>query len=92
MGIHGPYRACHDFRTGCVRFLGAPPGSAAVRADWERLAGYLYEDWQAVPGIGAVRAEALVAFFHHPEVQRMAAQLNQAGWLVFNLSTVPLNH
>ncbi|MDQ7735307.1 NAD-dependent DNA ligase LigB [Halomonas sp. SpR1] len=59
--------------------LGAPPGSEAVRGDWNDLAGYQREQWQAVPGVGPVRAEALVAFFSHPEVQRMAAQLNQAG-------------
>lgn len=59
--------------------LGAPPGSESVRGDWYELAGYQREQWQAVPGVGPVRAEALVAFFTHPEMQRMAAQLNQAG-------------
>ncbi|EHJ94194.1 NAD-dependent DNA ligase LigB [Vreelandella boliviensis] len=59
--------------------LGAPPGSDAARGDWNDLAGYQREQWQAVPGVGPVRADALVAFFSHPEMQRMAAQLNQAG-------------
>lgn len=59
--------------------LGAPPGSEAVRGEWYELASYQREQWQAVPGVGPVRADALVAFFSHPEIQRMAAQLNQAG-------------
>tara|TARA_R110002072_G_scaffold1624_4_gene13814 strand:- start:139 stop:1185 length:1047 start_codon:yes stop_codon:yes gene_type:complete len=59
--------------------LGAPPGSESVRGDWDELAGYQREEWQAVPGVGRVRADALVAFFSHPDVQRMARQLQQAG-------------
>ena len=59
--------------------LGAPPGSESVRGDWETFAGYQREQWQAVPGVGPVRADALVAFFSHPDVQRMASQLNQSG-------------
>ncbi|MFN2410359.1 MAG: NAD-dependent DNA ligase LigB [Halomonas sp.] len=59
--------------------LGAPPGSESVRGDWYELAGYQREQWQAMPGVGPVRAEALVAFFSHPEIQEMARQLNEAG-------------
>ncbi|SDO43865.1 NAD-dependent DNA ligase LigB [Vreelandella arcis] len=59
--------------------LGAPPGSELVRGDWYDLADYRREQWQAVPGVGPVRADALVAFFSHPEVQRMAHKLEQAG-------------
>lgn len=59
--------------------LGMPPGGNARLGDWYTLAGYQREEWQAMPGVGPVRAEALVAFFSHPEVQDMAAQLNQAG-------------
>lgn len=59
--------------------LGAPPGSESVRGDWETLAGYQREQWQAVPGVGPVRADALVAFFSHPDVQRMASQLHESG-------------
>ncbi len=59
--------------------LGAPPGSEAARGDWDDLASYQREQWQAVPGVGPVRAEALVAFFSHPEVQLMARELQQAG-------------
>ncbi|CDG52496.1 MULTISPECIES: NAD-dependent DNA ligase LigB [Halomonadaceae] len=59
--------------------LGAPPGSESVRGDWYELTGYQREQWQAVPGVGPVRADALVAFFSHPEIQQMARRLNDAG-------------
>lgn len=59
--------------------LGMPAGGDARLGDWYTLAGYQREEWQAMPGVGPVRAEALVAFFSHPEVQNMAAQLNRAG-------------
>ncbi|WP_311064332.1 NAD-dependent DNA ligase LigB [Halomonas sp. DWK9] len=59
--------------------LGMPPGGDARLGDWYTLAGYSRADWQAVPGVGLVRGEALVAFFNHPDVQRMARQLQQAG-------------
>lgn len=59
--------------------LGMPPGGSAQLGDWNTLAGYTHADWQAEPGVGSVRADALVAFFSHPDVQRMAAQLKQAG-------------
>ncbi len=59
--------------------LGMPPGGDARLGDWYTLAGYSRADWQAVPGVGPVRGEALVAFFNHPDVQRMARQLQQAG-------------
>lgn len=59
--------------------LGAPPGSESVRGDWYELTSYQREQWQAVPGVGPVRADALVAFFSHPEIQQMARRLNDAG-------------
>lgn len=59
--------------------LGMPPGGNARLGDWYTLAGYSREEWQAVPGVGPVRAEALVAFFRHPEIQHMARKLNEAG-------------
>lgn len=59
--------------------LGMPPGGNARLGDWYTLTGYQHEDWQAVPGVGSVRAEALVAFFSHPEIQHMARKLNEAG-------------
>lgn len=59
--------------------LGMPPGGDAGLGDWYTLAGYSRTDWQAVPGVGPVRGEALVAFFSHPDVQRMARLLQLAG-------------
>ncbi|MGP9641079.1 NAD-dependent DNA ligase LigB [Halomonas sp. AOP42-A1-14] len=59
--------------------LGMPPGGNARLGDWYTLASYQREDWQAVPGVGPVRAEALVAFFSHPEIQQIARKLNEAG-------------
>jgi DNA ligase (NAD+) len=56
-----------------------PPGGDAGLGDWYTLAGYSRTDWQAVPGVGPVRGEALVAFFSHPDVQRMARLLQLAG-------------
>ncbi|MGM0834441.1 MAG: NAD-dependent DNA ligase LigB [Pseudomonadota bacterium] len=59
--------------------LGVPPGGSAQLGEWDTLAGYTHTDWQAEPGVGPLRADALVAFFSHPDVQRLAAQLKQAG-------------
>ncbi|QNI04668.1 NAD-dependent DNA ligase LigB [Halomonas sp. SH5A2] len=59
--------------------LGMPPGGSARLGDWSTLSGLTRSEWQAQPGVGPVRAEALVAFFSHPDVQRMAAQLNEMG-------------
>ncbi|OAZ94813.1 NAD-dependent DNA ligase LigB [Halomonas sp. G11] len=59
--------------------LGMPPGGSARLGDWSTLAGLTRSEWQAQPGVGPVRAEALVAFFSHPDVQQMAAQLNEIG-------------
>ena len=56
--------------------LGAPPGvEAALPADWLTLAGRTEDDWAALPGVGPGRAAALVAFFAHPEVRRLAERL-----------------
>lgn len=59
--------------------LGAPPGSEQASGNWATLSAYQREQWQTLPGVGPVRADALVAFFSHPQVQRMARQLQQAG-------------
>lgn len=59
--------------------LGMPPGGSARLGNWPTLTGYQREQWQVLPGVGPVRAEALVAFFSHPEIQAMAQQLQQAG-------------
>ncbi|MGM0544755.1 MAG: NAD-dependent DNA ligase LigB [Pseudomonadota bacterium] len=59
--------------------LGMPPGRSERLGDWATLSGLDRADWQATPGVGPVRADALVAFFSHPQVQRMAARLHDAG-------------
>ncbi|WP_447927582.1 NAD-dependent DNA ligase LigB [Vreelandella sp. EE27] len=55
--------------------LGMPPGGDARLGDWEALRALSADEWQARPGVGPVRGEALAAFFSHPEVTRMATQL-----------------
>lgn len=55
--------------------LGMPPGGNAGLGDWSTLADVTRSEWQAQPEVGPVRAQALTAFFSHPKVQRMAAQL-----------------
>ena len=62
-----------------LQALGAPPGSNQTQGDWASLAALNAKQWQALPGVGAVRSRALDAFFEHPEIQRMAAALEKAG-------------
>lgn len=45
---------------------------------WQQLDAFNQEQWQAVPGIGTLHAQQLKDFFSHPEVQRLALQLNEA--------------
>lgn len=59
--------------------LGVPPGSEHASGDWATLAAYRHEQWQALPGIGPVRADALHAFFRHPVLNRFASVLGDAG-------------
>ncbi|MDN3553120.1 NAD-dependent DNA ligase LigB [Halomonas almeriensis] len=64
--------------------LGAPPGAlagvaAGERVSWAELATRRRSQWQALPGVGPVRARALRDFFRHPEVRRLAARLEQAA-------------
>ena len=67
-----------------LRALGAPPGVAAEpAADWPSLLARGRADWQRQPGVGDKGAERLLAFFQHPEVQRLGAQLQQAGIAAF---------
>jgi DNA ligase (NAD+) len=62
-----------------LRALGLPDnGNLALDADWETLAQRSVADWQRQPGIGPQRAEQLRAFFQHPEVQALRAQLREA--------------
>lgn len=60
-----------------LRALGVP-GNVTLNADWDTLTQRSAADWQRQPGIGAQRAAQLQAFFQHPEVQALRAQLRTA--------------
>ncbi len=63
-----------------LRALGLPPtGSAKLPEQWDELARRSEQQWQAEPGIGATRAQQLSAFFRHPEVLALRAQLQAVG-------------
>ena len=60
--------------------LGLPPsGSAALANDWQTLAARTAADWDSHAGVGPTRAAQLVAFFQHPDVQRLREQIGRAG-------------
>nr|WP_298114584.1 NAD-dependent DNA ligase LigB [uncultured Pseudomonas sp.] len=62
-----------------LRALGMPPaGDAPLDGDWDELAQRRPVDWQRQPGVGPTRAAQLGAFFKHPEVRAMRAQLRAA--------------
>ncbi|HUE90877.1 NAD-dependent DNA ligase LigB [Pseudomonas sp.] len=62
-----------------LRALGLPGhGNLALDADWDSLAQRSLADWQRQAGIGPQRAAQLRAFFQHPEVQALRAQLREA--------------
>lgn len=59
-----------------LQALGAPAGAeSALPAEWSVLSEYGHRDWEALDGIGPGRAAALIEFFAHGEIQRLAAQL-----------------
>lgn len=59
-----------------MRALGIPaPRNADLTAGWSSLAARTAEQWSGESGIGTTRAEQLLAFFSHPHVQTLAAQL-----------------
>ncbi|WP_027485240.1 NAD-dependent DNA ligase LigB [Rhodanobacter sp. OR87] len=62
-----------------LQALGAPSGVAAGLPDWAALSSRAAGDWQAMEGIGAGRANQLVAFFDCPAVRAQAARLHAAG-------------
>lgn len=67
-----------------LRALGAPPGlNSDIQADWPSLLARSRDDWLRQPGVGHKRADQLRAFFAHPEVQRLGAQLQRAGVAAF---------
>ncbi|GAA3898741.1 NAD-dependent DNA ligase LigB [Halomonas cibimaris] len=59
--------------------LGAPPGGERADGDWAALRRYDAADWQALSGVGPVRAAALTAFFRDPRVKALARRLAAAG-------------
>lgn len=70
-----------------MRALGAPaPGGTPLDGDWAQLSSRTAADWQALPGVGAVRSRQLEAFFMAKETQAIAAQLNEAGVHAFQFS------
>jgi len=63
-----------------LRALGMPPsGDAVLHGPWSALAARSTAQWREEPGVGPGRAAQLQAFFNHPDVTRLAAQLEQAG-------------
>ncbi len=64
--------------------LGAPAGfQLGAEDDWATLVARSHAEWMQQPGMSQNSAERLLAFFSHPEVQRLAAQLQEAGTVGF---------
>lgn len=62
-----------------LRALSMPPsGDAVLPEQWTVLAARTQQAWQTQPGIGPHRARQLVAFFSHPQVERLRARLAAA--------------
>lgn len=60
--------------------LGAPPGvSLQPEDDWPRLAARPPQEWLRQPGLGPRQARRAHAFFQHPPVRALAAQLAELG-------------
>lgn len=62
-----------------LRALGVPISGTDGLSDWAALSRRGVGDWQSLDGIGAARANQLVEFFSHPDVQAQAARLHAAG-------------
>ncbi|MBQ4855540.1 NAD-dependent DNA ligase LigB [Rhodanobacter sp. B2A1Ga4] len=62
-----------------LQALGVPSSVTAGLPDWATLSARGASDWQALEGIGAGRANQLVAFFGCREVRAQAARLHAAG-------------
>lgn len=63
-----------------LQALGAPPGlNLRADDDWTTLQSRSHAEWLRQPGVSQKSAERLLAFFSHPEVQQLAAQLQRAG-------------
>lgn len=67
-----------------LQALGAPPGfKLGAEDDWATLLTRNHAEWMQQPGVNQKSAERLVAFFSHPEVQRLGERLQQAGTVGF---------
>ncbi|WP_122666932.1 NAD-dependent DNA ligase LigB [Pseudomonas viridiflava] len=63
-----------------LKAIGLPPtGEAQLAEQWSELEKRTTQQWQTEPGIGPGRADQLVAFFQHPEVQALSEQLRAHG-------------
>jgi DNA ligase (NAD+) len=62
-----------------LQALGVPAREAAGSVDWTALSARGVDDWRKREGIGAGRANELVAFFGCAEVREHAARLHAAG-------------
>ncbi|QSL90675.1 NAD-dependent DNA ligase LigB [Ectopseudomonas toyotomiensis] len=67
-----------------LQALGAPAGfQLGAEDDWTTLVTRSHAEWMQQPGVSQNSAERLLAFFSHPEVQRLGAQLQEAGTVAF---------
>ena len=67
-----------------LQALGAPAGfQLGSKDDWATLVARSHAEWMQQPGVSQNSAERLLAFFSHPEVQRLGAQLQEAGTVGF---------
>ncbi|WP_447754152.1 NAD-dependent DNA ligase LigB [Pseudomonas nicosulfuronedens] len=63
-----------------LQALGVPsPRTHSAEKDWSALATRRAPQWQALPGIGKVRAAQLEGFFRAPEVVQLREQLHDLG-------------
>ena len=69
----------HPQRMRWLQALGVPASVAAGLTDWTASSTRRTSDWQVRDGIGASRANQLVAFFDCPAVRAEAARLHAAG-------------
>lgn len=75
--------------------LGMPAGIVLNETDgWQRLASRSEAQWRQQPGLGPQRARQAHAFFQHPAVQTLAAQLGAlqvSGFLPVKTETTSLS-
>ncbi len=66
-----------------IKALGLPLPEQAVSAladaRWQLIVRWNEQEWRRLPGVGAVRARALMAFLRHPDVMMMTQWLARHG-------------